>query len=84
MHTHHVGAFGLEGVGAAGVEVRVVVALQEADVVEALGLRRRGQAANCYQTGNQDFTPPQPAAPQGEILFLLSCCRSPDTPDRAR
>lgn len=37
-HTDHVGAFGLEGVGAAGVEVCVVVALQETDVVEALGL----------------------------------------------
>lgn len=37
--THHEGAFGLEGVGAARVEVCVVVGLQEADVVEALGLR---------------------------------------------
>lgn len=41
MHTYYIGAFGLEGVGAAGVEVRVVVALQETDVVEAFGLRRR-------------------------------------------
>lgn len=38
MHTYHIGAFGLEGVGTAGVEERVVVALQEADVVEAFGL----------------------------------------------
>ena len=41
-HTHarayHINAFWLEGVRAAGVEERVVVALQEADVVEALGL----------------------------------------------
>lgn len=37
-HTHDVGALGLEGVGAAGVEVRAVVALQEAHVVEAIGL----------------------------------------------
>lgn len=37
-HTHNVGALGLEGVGAAGVEVRAVVALQEAHVVEAIGL----------------------------------------------
>lgn len=39
--THHkyIGAFGLEGVGAAGVEVCVVVALQESDVVEAFGLK---------------------------------------------
>lgn len=41
MQTYHIGAFGLEGVGAAGVEVRVVVALQEADVVEAFGLWQR-------------------------------------------
>lgn len=41
MQTYHIGAFGLEGVGAAGVEMRVVVALQEADVVEAFGLWRR-------------------------------------------
>lgn len=39
-NTYDVIAFGLEGVGAAGVEVRVVVALQEANVVEALSLRR--------------------------------------------
>lgn len=36
--TYHVSAFGLEGVGAAGVEERVVVALEETDVVETLGL----------------------------------------------
>lgn len=41
--THDVGALGLEGVGSTGVEVGVVVALQEADVVEALrpGEKRR-------------------------------------------
>lgn len=38
MCTYHVSAFGLEGVGAAGVEERVVVALEETDVVETLGL----------------------------------------------
>lgn len=38
MRTHHVCAFGLEGVGATGVEMRAVVALQETNVVEALGL----------------------------------------------
>lgn len=36
--THDVGALGLEGVGATGVEVGAVVALQEAHVVEAVGL----------------------------------------------
>lgn len=41
MHTHHIGAFGLEGISATGIEVRVVVALQEADVVEALSLWQR-------------------------------------------
>lgn len=41
MHTYHIGAFGLEGIGTAGVEERVVIALQEADVVEAFGLWRR-------------------------------------------
>lgn len=43
MNTHNVIAFGLEGVGAAGVEVRVVVALQEPNVVEALGLCKEEQ-----------------------------------------
>lgn len=38
VYSYHVGAFGLEGVGAAGVEVCMVIALQETDVVEALGL----------------------------------------------
>lgn len=40
-HTHNIGAFGLEGVRAACVQVCVVVALQEANVVEALSLQRR-------------------------------------------
>ena len=39
--THDVGALGLEGEGSTGVEVGVVVALQEADVVEALCLWER-------------------------------------------
>lgn len=36
--THNVGALGLEGIGATGVQVGGVVGLQEADEVEALGL----------------------------------------------
>lgn len=36
--THNVGALGLEGVGAAGVEVGAVVALQEAHIVETVSL----------------------------------------------
>lgn len=40
-HTHDIGALGLEGVCAACVQVRAVVALQEPNVVEALSLQRR-------------------------------------------
>lgn len=36
--THDVGALGLEGIGATGVQVGGIVGLQEADEVEALGL----------------------------------------------
>lgn len=38
LHSYHIGAFGLKGVGPTGVEERVVIALQEADVVEAFSL----------------------------------------------
>ena len=39
-HTYHIGAFGLVGICATGVEVCTVVALKEANVIETLGLQR--------------------------------------------
>ena len=39
-HTYHIGAFGLVGICATGIEVCAVVALKESDVVETLGLQR--------------------------------------------
>lgn len=52
--THHIGALGLEGVGATHVQVGRVVWLQEADEVETLRLGRKMDPGKGYGPGTGD------------------------------
>lgn len=76
-NTYDVIAFGLEGIGAAGVKVRVVVALQEANVVEALSLRREEREKGIIGVG---FSSNSKAAIGVTLSFVKAKMFSPPVP----
>lgn len=71
--THNGGTERVEGVGATGIEVGAVQALQEPHVVEALSLQRGRTGITTWGKWQR---PPQNARTSSTLLFLPFCRQS--------